>query len=89
MTTEAIIRILREGLFLVLLLSAIPMLASMLTGLVVSVMQAATQMQEQTLSYVPKLVAVFLSIAILGPWMIAQMVRFTQTLFNAIPSIRS
>ena len=55
MSVEAIVRILREGLMLVLLLSAGPMLASMLIGLVVSILQATTQIQDQTLSFVPKL----------------------------------
>ena len=53
MNAETITRILREGLMLVLLLSAGPMLASMLIGLVVGILQATTQIQEQTLSYVP------------------------------------
>jgi len=84
MDTNAIISILREGLFLVLLLSAAPMLASLAIGLIISMFQAVTQLQEQTLSYVPKLIGVFLTIAILGPWMIAQTVRFAQTLFDSI-----
>ncbi len=84
MDTNAIISILREGLFLVLLISAGPMLVSLMIGLVVSMFQAVTQVQEQTLSYVPKLIGVFLTIAILGPWMIAQAVRFAQTLFDTI-----
>ena len=88
MSPEATMRILREGLLLVLMLSGFPMLASMLVGVVVSVLQAATQLQEQTLSYVPKLVAVFLTIAIAGPWMLTQMVRFTQAIFAAIPQVR-
>ena len=88
MSTEAIVRILREALLLVLILSGPPMAASMLVGLVVSIVQATTQIQEQTLSYVPKLVAVFLSIAILGPWMLVQTVRFTRILWEAIVLIR-
>jgi flagellar biosynthetic protein FliQ len=87
MTTEMIIRIMREGLLLVLILSAGPMLSGMIVGLVVSILQATTQIQEQTLSYVPKLVAVFLSIALLGPWMLLQIVRFTKVLFDAIAMI--
>ena len=58
MSVEAIVRILREGLMLVLLLSAGPMLASMLIGLVMSILQATTQIQDQTLSFVPKLAGV-------------------------------
>jgi flagellar biosynthetic protein FliQ len=88
MSTEAIIRILREALLLVLILSGPPMAASMIVGLVVSIIQATTQIQEQTLSYVPKLVAVFLSIAILGPWMLVQTVRFTRVLWEAIVLVR-
>ncbi|MBV8865364.1 MAG: flagellar biosynthesis protein FliQ [Acidobacteriaceae bacterium] len=88
MDTNAIISILREGLLLILLLSAAPMLASLVIGLTISLFQAVTQLQEQTLSYVPKLIGVFLTIAILGPWMIAQTVRFAQTLFDSIVLVR-
>jgi flagellar biosynthetic protein FliQ len=88
MSTDALITIMREGLLLVLLLSAGPMLASLLVGFVVSVLQATTQIQEQTLSYVPKLIAVFLSIAVLGPWMLSQAVRFTQAIFDSFVLVR-
>src|ERR1700744_796884 len=88
MNTEAIITILREALMLVLLLSAGPMLVSLLVGVVVSILQATTQIQEQTLSYVPKLITVFLTIAILGPWMLRQAVQFTQTILNSIVLVR-
>ena len=88
MSAEAITRIVREGLVLVLLLSAGPMSASMITGFLVSVLQATTQIQEQTLSYVPKLVAVFVTLAVLGPWMIAQAVKFTVVIFDSIPMVR-
>jgi len=88
MSTEAITRILREGLMLVLMLSAGPMLASMLIGLVASILQATTQIQEQTLSYVPKLMGVFLTIALLGPWILAEAVKFTVVLLESIPTVR-
>ena len=87
MTAEMIIRIAREGLFLVLLISGGPMLASMLVGFVVSLFQATTQIQEQTLSYVPKLVAVFLTLLILGPWMLMQAVRFARVIFDSISTV--
>jgi flagellar biosynthetic protein FliQ len=87
MNAEAVIRIVREGLLLTLLLSGGPMLASMLTGLVVSILQATTQIQEQTLTYVPKLVAVFLTLMVLGPWIVLQAVRFTTVLFDSIASV--
>ncbi|HKS73598.1 MAG TPA: flagellar biosynthesis protein FliQ [Terriglobales bacterium] len=87
MSTEAIIRILREGLLLVLVLSAGPMFASMIVGLVIGILQATTQIQEQTLSYVPKLTAVFLTVAIMGPWILAQTVKFTVVLFDSIATV--
>jgi len=87
MDSNAIITLLRQGLFLVLLLSAAPMLASLVIGLTVSMFQAVTQLQEQTLSYVPKVVGVLITLAILGPWMMAQTVRFAQTLFDSIPLV--
>jgi len=81
---ELIIRIVREALLLVLVVSAPPMLASVLVGFVVSVFQATTQIQEQTLSYVPKLIAVFLTLAVLGPWMLAQTLRFASVILESI-----
>ena len=88
MSPEAITRVLREGLVLVLLLSAGPMMASMLIGLMVSVFQATTQIQEQTLSYVPKLIGVFVTIAVMGPWILAQAVTFTVALLDSIATVR-
>jgi len=88
MTPDAIVRVLREALVLVLLLSAGPMLVSMGIGLVMGIVQATTQIQEQTLSYVPKLTGVFTSIAILGPWILAQAVKFTAVLMDSIAMVR-
>ena len=88
MNAELTLRVAREGLILVLLISGGPMLASMLVGLLVGIFQATTQIQEQTLSYVPKLIAVFLSLLVLGPWMLMQAVRFARLLFDSIPTVR-
>ena len=88
MTPDAIVRVLREALVLVLLLSAGPMLVSMGIGLVMGIVQATTQIQEQTLSYVPKLTGVFTSIVILGPWILAQAVKFTAVLMDSIAMVR-
>jgi flagellar biosynthetic protein FliQ len=79
-----IIRIGREALLLVLLISAAPMLVSVLVGFLVSLFQATTQIQEQTLTYVPKLVAVFLTLAVAGPWMLTQAVRFAAMILESI-----
>lgn len=87
MSGEIIIRIVREALLLTLLISAAPMLASVLVGFIVSVFQATTQIQEQTLSYVPKLIAVFLTLAIMGPWMLTQALRFARVILESIPYV--
>jgi flagellar biosynthetic protein FliQ len=86
-TADYLIRIAREGLLLAILLSAPVVLTSLVVGFAVSVFQATTQIQEQTLSFAPKLVTVLLSLAIAGPWIGAQIVRFTATVFDAIPHI--
>lgn len=88
MSTDAILRILREGLLLVLVISAFPLAAGMIVGLVVSLFQATTQIQEQTLGFVPKMLAIFLTLAIAGPWMLMQAVRFTAAVFDSIAVIR-
>jgi flagellar biosynthetic protein FliQ len=85
---ELVLRAAREGLLLVLLLSAPPLLASMAVGLVVGVVQAATQIQDQALAFVPKLVVVLVVLAAMGPVLGAQLVRFTAALFVAIPAVR-
>ena len=84
---DYILRILREGLYLVLVASTPPVLASLLVGLTVSVFQATTQIQEQTLTFVPKLVAVMGSLVIAGPWIGRQLLRFTTALFEGFPAL--
>lgn len=88
LTIDLVLRAVREGLLLVLLLSAPPLLASLVVGLVVGVMQAATQIQDQTLVFVPKLLVVVLVLVALGPVLGAQLVRFAQALLLAIPTVR-
>jgi flagellar biosynthetic protein FliQ len=85
---EVVLRVVREGLLLVLLLSAPPLLASLVVGLVVGIFQAATQIQDQTVSFVPKLIAVVVILLALGPLLGAQLLRFTQTVFTAMATFR-
>ena len=85
--TDLVLRAIREGLVLVLLLSAPPLIASMVVGFVIGLLQAATQIQDQTLAFVPKLVVVMGVLAAMGPVLGASLVRFTQALFLAIPAI--
>lgn len=87
-SADLVLRAVREGLLLVLIVSAPPLLAVLAVGLVVGVLQAATQIQDQTLTVVPKLVVVLLVLVALGPVLAAQVVRFAQALFLAIPRVR-
>lgn len=80
-------RLLVEALYLVLLVSGPALLVSLAIGLVVGLLQAMTQVQEQTLTFVPKLVGVVLVLGLLGGWMGAELVRFTSTLWTSIPSL--
>ena len=82
-----LVRVAREALMLALLLSLPVLGAALVVGLVVSVLQTATQVQEQTLSFVPRLAAALLALAIAGPWIGAQLVRFTSSLWSAIPLV--
>jgi flagellar biosynthetic protein FliQ len=82
-----VLRAVREGLILVLLLSAPPLIASMVVGFVIGLLQAATQIQDQTLAFVPKLVVVMLVLVAMGPVLGASLVRFSQALFLAIPQV--
>jgi flagellar biosynthetic protein FliQ len=86
--SELVMRAVREALLLVLLVSAPPLLASLAVGLVVGVLQAATQIQDQTLVFVPKLVTVVLVLVALGPLLGAQILRFAQALLLAVPALR-
>lgn len=87
MDTETVLRISREALVLTLLLSALPVLAAMLVGLIVSLFQAATQLQEQTLTVVPKIIAVFAALAVGGLWMVRQLMQFSYVLLESIARI--
>ncbi|HKX13470.1 MAG TPA: flagellar biosynthesis protein FliQ [bacterium] len=76
----------KQGLFLTLILSAPAVLVALIVGLLISLVQATTQIQEQTLTFVPKLVGVFLILALTGPWMMSQMIAFTKALLEGFPS---
>ncbi|ABC80478.1 type III secretion system export apparatus subunit SctS [Anaeromyxobacter dehalogenans] len=83
----ALLHLGREALLLVLVLSAPPLGAALLVGLVTGVLQAATQVQEQTLAVVPRLVAVVVALAIAAPWIGARAVRFAADCLALVPRI--
>ena len=87
MTPTAVVEIGRQAVEVLLLVSAPLFIAALATGLIISIFQAATQINEATLSFVPKLIAVFLTLVLAGPWMITVMSDFMRRLYGSIPSI--
>lgn len=75
----------REALWVSLLVAAPVLVLSVVVGVAVSVFQAATQISEQTLVFVPKIVATLVALALFGPWMLTMLVRFTARLYEQIP----
>lgn len=75
----------RETMFLVFTLVAMIITPSLIVGLIVSVFQAATQINEQTLSFLPRLLMTFATIIVMGPWMLTKLTDFVDTLFKSIP----
>ena len=76
----------QEGLYLLLLVSAPILISVLLIGLVVSIFQAATQIHEATLSFVPKIIGAVAVLAITGPWMLTTLVEYLQRTLQSIPS---
>lgn len=87
MSPQEVIGIGTEGLETMLLLAAPLLLVVLVVGFAISVLQAATQINEQTLSFVPKLIAVAITMVIAGPWMINLMVTYIQRLLGRIPFV--
>jgi flagellar biosynthetic protein FliQ len=80
-----LIAISKQSLYLVLILSAPAVVVAMVIGLIISLIQATTQIQEQTLTFVPKLVAVMMMLALTGPWSMVQLMAFTQSILEQFP----
>ena len=87
MTPESVLTLAQRALEVTLLMSAPPLLAALVTGLLVSVFQAATQINEMTLSFIPKLLATFLVLVVAGPWMLTMMMDYTRRLYTGIPGM--
>ena len=87
MTPESVMALGYEAMKLSLLLGAPLLLVALVTGLLISLFQAATQINEMTLSFIPKLLAVFATLVIAGPWMLNTVLDYMRTLFSSIPQI--
>lgn len=87
MTPESVIAMGRTAMEVTLMVSAPLLLVALVIGLVVSIFQAATQINEATLSFIPKLLAVFATFVIAGPWMLDRMLDYMRALFASIPQL--
>jgi flagellar biosynthetic protein FliQ len=87
MTPEMVMTVGQRALEMTLLLAAPLLLVALVTGLIVGAFQAATQINEMTLSFIPKLMATAVCLVIAGPWMLKLIVGYTRELFESIPSL--
>lgn len=85
MTPEVALDLFREALWLTAMIVGVLVVPSLLVGLVVAMFQAATQINEQTLSLLPRLMVILLTLIVLGPWLLRQLMEYTQTLIGNIP----
>ena len=86
MTPEGVINLVQGALFMLIVVSAPIMGVALLVGLLVSVLQAATQINEMTLTFIPKLLAMFVVLVVAGPWMVSTLMDYTIRLFTSIPN---
>jgi flagellar biosynthetic protein FliQ len=77
----------RQAIEVTLLISAPMLITALIVGLIISIFQAATQLNESTLQFVPKLVAMFVVLLLAGPWMLQYLVDYIQRLFGSIPQL--
>ena len=87
MTPESVMMMGTEAMKVALALVAPLLLVALVTGLIISILQAATQINEMTLSFIPKIIAVFIAIIIAGPWMLNLLLDYVRTLITNLPYI--
>ncbi|VBB08081.1 flagellar biosynthesis protein fliq [Lucifera butyrica] len=87
MSGDMAIEVARNALTMVMMVSAPMLLLGLLAGILVSIFQATTQIQEQTLAFIPKIIAVFVAILLFGPWMLSMMVGYTREIFVSLPQM--
>ncbi len=87
MTPESVMTLGRHAMEVTLMIAAPMLLVALVIGLIVSIFQAATQINEATLSFIPKLVGIFVALVIAGPWMLSVMLDYMREVFNGIPGL--
>jgi flagellar biosynthesis protein FliQ len=88
MTEEFITKMIYDALLMILKLSMPTLIVGLLVGVIVGILQATTQIQEMTLSFIPKMIAVFLVILIMGQWMLKSLIEYTVELIRYIPNLK-
>jgi flagellar biosynthetic protein FliQ len=87
MTEEFVIHLVREAFYTMILIASPVLVTSMVIGLIISTFQAATSIQEFTLTFVPKLIAIAIILVLMLPWMMQTIISFTLTIFSEIPAL--
>lgn len=87
MTPESVMTLGHHAMEVTLMVAAPMLLVALVIGLVVSIFQAATQINEMTLSFIPKLVGIFLALVVAGPWMLSVMLDYMREIFTSIPAL--
>ena len=87
MTPESVMTLGQDAMQVTLMISAPLLLAALVTGLVVSIFQAATQINEMTLSFIPKLLVLFATLVLAGPWMLSVMLDYMRQMFQDLPGM--
>jgi len=87
MTEDFIVHIFREAFYTLLLISAPTLLVSLIVGLIISIFQAATSIQEMTLTFVPKIIVMAVTIVLTLPWILDVLMSFTVNLYSQIPTL--
>ncbi|NNG22620.1 flagellar biosynthesis protein FliQ [Telluria aromaticivorans] len=87
MTPETVMTMGRNAMEVTLMVSAPLLLVALIIGLIISIFQAATQINEATLSFIPKLVGIFVALVVAGPWMLSVMLDYMRQVFTGIPGM--
>ena len=87
MTPESVMTMGRTAMEVTLMISAPLLLVALIIGLIISIFQAATQINEATLSFIPKLVGIFIALVLAGPWMLSTMLDYMRQVFTSIPGL--
>ncbi len=87
MTPETVMTMGRTAMEVTLMVSAPLLLVALIIGLIISIFQAATQINEATLSFIPKLIGIFVALVLAGPWMLSTMLDYMRQVFTSIPGL--